>query len=82
MLYLIGFRLSEWTKLVALDHENPQTVYNKKRICVVHFSDNYPSPGTKRLNCNSVSYAAYFFWNIFCFCVYSIIVTHNNFTKY
>lgn len=40
-------------KIARLEHEDPQIVYNKKRICGAHFTNDCLSPGTKRLNCNS-----------------------------
>lgn len=46
-------RLIDWMKLVGLENEDPNTVYNRKRICSAHFSINCTSSGTKRLNVNS-----------------------------
>uniref|UniRef100_A0A2S2PC23 THAP-type domain-containing protein n=1 Tax=Schizaphis graminum TaxID=13262 RepID=A0A2S2PC23_SCHGA len=40
-------------KIAQLENEDPQIVYNKKRICGAHFTSDCLSPGTKRLNCNS-----------------------------
>ncbi|XP_022179209.1 uncharacterized protein LOC111039873 [Myzus persicae] len=46
-------RLLDWIRLVGLSNMNPEIVYNKKRICHSHFSDDCFSPGTKRLNANA-----------------------------
>ncbi|XP_022170434.1 uncharacterized protein LOC111033816, partial [Myzus persicae] len=47
-------RLKTWMKIVGLEYEDPYLVYNKKYICSLHFTSNCTSPGTKRLNANSI----------------------------
>jgi len=46
-------RLLDWMRLVGLSNMNPEIVYNKKRICHAHFSDDCFSSGIKRLNANA-----------------------------
>lgn len=40
-------------KIVGMENEDPNMVYNKKRICASHFTADCSSPGTKRLNANA-----------------------------
>lgn len=46
-------RLREWMKVVGFENECPQLIYQNKRICAAHFTDDCLSPGTKRLNCRA-----------------------------
>lgn len=46
-------RLLKWMQLVELSNMDPKIMYNKKRICHLHFSNDCFSPGTNRLNTNA-----------------------------
>lgn len=39
--------------LVGFENVCSQTVYEKKRICAAHFTDDSSSLGTNRLNCRA-----------------------------
>lgn len=47
-------RLQSWIKILGgLDNLDPISVYSKKFICSLHFSSDFSSPGTKKLNANA-----------------------------
>lgn len=64
-------------KLVGLEHLDPQTVYDRKKICTVHFSDNCRIPGKKRLNSNSYPTLHISTGNILC--ILFLRVFHNSY---
>lgn len=47
-------RLKSWMRIVGgLEDMNPMSVYTKKFICALHFTNDCSSPGTKKLNANA-----------------------------
>jgi len=46
-------RLQSWINILGLENLDPMSVYSKKFICALHFSNDCSSPGTKKLNANA-----------------------------
>lgn len=47
-------RLKRWIEIVGgLDNLDPNSVCSKKFICVLHFTNDCSSPGTKKLNAHA-----------------------------